>query len=118
MVNTHRKMFKRVLMMVIISFLFTSAAIIHAYAGGDGEDASAVPYAQSGDAAGSSPHGQLAGASTVILTIDVCPGDTLWDIAAANKPTNENIRSYIYKIKKMNHMKNSDIKAGDILMLP
>ncbi|MNC84087.1 Cell division suppressor protein YneA [compost metagenome] len=53
-----------------------------------------------------------------IYTVDVCPGDTLWDIAVAHLPEGESVRSYINKIKKENGLKNADIRAGQILVLP
>ncbi|HEY0828111.1 MAG TPA: LysM peptidoglycan-binding domain-containing protein [Bacilli bacterium] len=45
-------------------------------------------------------------------------GDTLWTIAESHKPDNSNIKSYIYKIKKLNGMNTSIIREGQKLMLP
>lgn len=100
-----------VLFFIVVSFM--SSALIHVYAG-SGEDsansttAAVLPAVATGSAPG--PAAQT--------TVDVCPGDTLWNIAAAHLPEDESIRSYIYKLKKANSLKNSDIKAGQVLILP
>ena len=43
--------------------------------------------------------------------------DTLWEIARRYKAPNEDIRSYIYKLQKLNNVKNI-IYPGDVLTLP
>jgi len=54
---------------------------------------------------------------TSFKEVTVRSGDTLWSIAEKyNK--NEDIRKYIYEIKKINNLKTSDIYAGDTLILP
>ncbi|WP_310189997.1 LysM peptidoglycan-binding domain-containing protein [Bacillus sp. 3255] len=45
-------------------------------------------------------------------------GDTLWAIAEANKHSNENVRSYIDKIKSLNHLATSSLNEGQVLLLP
>ncbi|WP_171681948.1 LysM peptidoglycan-binding domain-containing protein [Paenibacillus planticolens] len=45
-------------------------------------------------------------------------GDTLWDIAADHKKDGENIRSYVDKVKKKNHLTTSSLKEGQVLLLP
>ncbi len=44
-------------------------------------------------------------------------GDTLWDLAKANCDDGD-IRIYLHKIKEVNHLKNSDIYEGAMLVLP
>jgi hypothetical protein len=53
-----------------------------------------------------------------VYTVDVCPGDTLWEITLAHLPEGESVRSYMNKIKKENGLKNANIRAGQILVLP
>lgn len=45
-------------------------------------------------------------------------GDTLWEIAVDYKPKDMDTRDYIRVIKKTNHLKTSEIEAGDVLSLP
>lgn len=45
-------------------------------------------------------------------------GDTLWSIALKNKPDDMRTAVYIEGIKKSNGLKESGIKAGDILSVP
>jgi LysM repeat protein len=45
-------------------------------------------------------------------------GDTLWSIALKNKPDDMKTAVYIEGIKKSNGLKDSGIKAGDILTVP
>lgn len=45
-------------------------------------------------------------------------GDTLWSIALENKPSDMRTVIYIEGIKQSSGLKNSSIKAGDVLTLP
>ncbi len=45
-------------------------------------------------------------------TIYVCEDDTLWSIAEDYKKPNQDIREYIYEIKKINNMENATIYEG------
>ena len=47
----------------------------------------------------------------------VAPGDTLWDIASENRD-GKDIRTYLYKIKKLNEIQTSDISIGMKIKLP
>lgn len=51
-------------------------------------------------------------------TVMISGGDTLWDIALRHKTQNEDIRKFIYKIKKLNNMQSSSIYEGDLLKIP
>jgi hypothetical protein len=51
-------------------------------------------------------------------TVSVIQGDTLWAIASEYKPGNQDIREYIYSIKKANHLSTSTLQAGQTLVLP
>lgn len=46
------------------------------------------------------------------------PGDTLWSIALKNKPEDMKTAVYIEGIMKSNGLKDSGIKAGDVLIVP
>jgi len=50
-------------------------------------------------------------------TVMVKYGDTLWDIAKTNA-NNSDIRKYIFKIKKLNCLSDSNIYPGITLKLP
>lgn len=118
MMQVDKKGIKLVFMLLVISLSLMSGAILHAYAIGNQDE---LPAYDASALTGASHKTDTYGAfesADVIYTVDVCPGDTLWDIAAANKPKSESIRSYINKIKKANGLKNSDIRAGQILVLP
>ena len=47
----------------------------------------------------------------------VAPGDTLWDIASEYKKEKD-IRTYLYKLKKINDIKTSEISIGMKIKLP
>jgi Tfp pilus assembly protein FimV len=118
MVQANKRIVRLVFMVIVLSFIFTSGAILHAYAGGNAEDSSASSTPSVSAQADTSAASASKPSPAVIRTVDVCPGDTLWDIASLNMPKGGNIRSYINKIKKVNGLKNSDIRAGQILVLP
>lgn len=46
------------------------------------------------------------------------PGDTLWEIALNEKPSNMDTRVYIKEIRNLNGLSNGVIMAGDVLSLP
>ncbi|WP_164821475.1 LysM peptidoglycan-binding domain-containing protein [Paenibacillus koleovorans] len=50
--------------------------------------------------------------------IIVVPGDTLWTIAEQHLASGQDVREYITKLKKLNAMKSSALKAGQVLVLP
>lgn len=50
--------------------------------------------------------------------ITVEKGDTLWDIAAVwSGSTDDDIRTYIEKVKKMNHIHGDRIQEGQLLLI-
>ena len=53
-----------------------------------------------------------------VVAVTVSEGDTLWDIAAENSNSKTDVRKEIYKIRKYNHLKTSEIKAGQTILIP
>jgi LysM repeat protein len=49
--------------------------------------------------------------------ITVRQGDTLWDIAKKSD-SNKDIREFIYEIKAVNNLNNSEIYQGTVLKIP
>ncbi len=45
-------------------------------------------------------------------------GTTMWEIAVEHSQDNEDPRSYIEKIKQVNQMETSELRAGEIITLP
>ena len=61
----------------------------------------------------------LASESTISPEkIVVTTGDTLWNIALTHKPAAMDTRKYVALLLKTNHLSNSAINAGDIVVLP
>lgn len=52
------------------------------------------------------------------ILVTVRCGDTLWSIAEDYCPEGEDIRSFIYEIKKENSLKNSALDIGQQLLIP
>ena len=52
------------------------------------------------------------------IQIEVSYGDTLWAIASTYGPENQDIRTTIYNICKINNVNASTLQAGDILTIP
>ncbi|WP_018752851.1 LysM peptidoglycan-binding domain-containing protein [Paenibacillus sanguinis] len=55
---------------------------------------------------------------TELAQVVVMSGDTLWEIAVAHKPANQDTRIYVEKLKRANGLETSKIQAGDVLLLP
>ncbi|MEJ8553299.1 cell division suppressor protein YneA [Tepidibacter sp. Z1-5] len=51
-------------------------------------------------------------------TVNVMQGDTLWNIAKENISEKEDIRDYIYMIRKVNNLESANIHPGDQLLIP
>ncbi|MBQ4160724.1 MAG: LysM peptidoglycan-binding domain-containing protein [Clostridia bacterium] len=64
------------------------------------------------------PSNTQADAVNKTETITVFAGDTIWSIAEEYGNEHEDIRNTIYKIKKLNNMKNAELKVGQSLLVP
>ena len=51
------------------------------------------------------------------VSFTVNKGDTLWTIAQEYKADNKDIRQYIYELKKINNITNSNIYDGKTLKI-
>ena len=52
------------------------------------------------------------------VTVNVQPGDTLWDIAKDNTAENVDIREYIYDICQLNDISADQLYSGMTIKLP
>lgn len=104
---------------VVIGMSLLFGALIHAYANSN-TNPEAANIQGNGTSYQTASHHKptIVNTSLTKKTVDVCPGDTLWDIAASHLPEGESVRSYMSKIKKANNLKNSDLASGQILVLP
>jgi cell division protein YceG involved in septum cleavage len=95
----HNNMLRFLFVLVIVCAFFTCFAIVSAYAGSEADIAE--------------PASEVSKKSIV-----VGQGDTLWSIAIAHKAQNQDIRNYIDNLKKVNGLKSSILKEGQMLYLP
>lgn len=51
-------------------------------------------------------------------TVEIMPGDTLWDLAEANKPAAMSTKEYIKYIRKINRMDDTILISGQYLVMP
>ncbi|WP_248925574.1 LysM peptidoglycan-binding domain-containing protein [Paenibacillus hamazuiensis] len=95
----HKKLVRFLFVLFVVSIIFTFSALVTVYA--------------SGESASVKTSGTAETRSVVVM-----PGDTLWSIASANKTRDQDIRTYIDKIKEANKLKSSVLKEGQLLFLP
>lgn len=108
-----KRFFRLVLITAILLFSFIFGAMIHANAYSNGDH----PI----DREGVSESALVSSQQQVIQfekTVMIEQGDTLWSIAARHVPDRLDIRSYIVDIKQMNHLDDSLIQAGQIIVIP
>lgn len=55
---------------------------------------------------------------TEYTTVEICCGDTLWDIANTYKSNNTDTRKAVYKICEINNIDASDLKPGMTISVP
>ncbi|KQX67969.1 LysM peptidoglycan-binding domain-containing protein [Paenibacillus sp. Root444D2] len=98
-----------ILLAVILGTVFSFGAMVQAYAG-DG--------AATAKTAVSMTPINITPKAVVQDQVVIQHGDTLWDIASTHKKSDENVRSYIHKLKTINHLSTSSLKEGQVLLLP
>ncbi|MCF0144346.1 MAG: LysM peptidoglycan-binding domain-containing protein [Firmicutes bacterium] len=52
------------------------------------------------------------------IQVEVCAGDTLWDIANEYKSTDKDVREAVYEICQANDIKDGYVEAGMIIDIP
>lgn len=92
---------------VILGTVFSFGAIVQAYAG-DGAVTVTTPITSTQSSAKATQHEKIV----------IQSGDTLWEIADAHKKKSENTRSYVEKLKAVNHLSSSSLQEGQVLLLP
>lgn len=64
------------------------------------------------DAYASSDH------TPIEYSVEIVNGDTLWSIASKHADKGQDVREYIYNLKKVNGLKSSILQEGQTLRLP
>ncbi len=98
-----------ILLAVILGTVFSFGAIVQAYAGDGAANATTSVSVKPTT---------ITPKAVVQAQIVIQRGDTLWNVASAHKKNDENVRSYIHKLKTINHLTTSFLKEGQILLLP
>ncbi|WP_135551083.1 LysM peptidoglycan-binding domain-containing protein [Paenibacillus cymbidii] len=95
-----RKVMRLVVLSVLLAAFFFFGMLVQAYAFGSADAASP------------------AHATSVERTTVVTSGDTLWTIASDFAPSGTDVRLYIHKLQKRNHLNSSQLQVGQVLVLP
>ncbi|WNR42278.1 LysM peptidoglycan-binding domain-containing protein [Paenibacillus roseipurpureus] len=95
------------LVAVILGTVFSFGAIVQAYAG-EGSTVTSAP----------TQIVQVSSKASSVEKIVIQSGDTLWEVASSHKKDGESVRSYIEKLKSVNHLSSSALKEGQVLVLP
>ena len=53
-----------------------------------------------------------------VVSITVCPGDTVWSIAREYKPDDMSLEEFVYEISSNNGIKDGNIVCGQSLYIP
>jgi LysM repeat protein len=108
-----KKAIRFIVALLVLTLVFSFGAFVQAYAGNaDSVKSNSITNA------GSSTVNTVLNEGRQPVKIVVNAGDTLWDIASMHVSNEQNIRSYITNIKKLNGLASSSIKEGDVLILP
>lgn len=65
-----------------------------------------------------SPENTNADFGSEPIEVTVRCGDNLWSIAEAHCPEDEDIRNFVYKIKKENSLSSATLSVGQQLLIP
>jgi len=90
--------FRMLALVAILSLVFVSGAIVHAYAANE-PDVHLEQHSKS-------------------PSVVVYSGDTLWSIATEHASSRVDKRKYINKIMKINNLSSATIQEGQVLQLP
>lgn len=112
-------------MLVVFSF----GALVNAYAGDESDpdesNAARANAANAGALIASTAQTNASRANSTgtaganaVRTVDVAQGDTLWSIAQQYKPEAQDVRDYVLRLKKINKLKSSALREGQVLILP
>lgn len=106
--TTYRKFTARFIVLLVLMLILVSVgAIVQAHAGGASSATEVVTV-------------KGAAQSPIVTTVKIIveQGDSLWTIAGEHAPKGTDVRSYIDQIKKVNQLKGSTLKEGQVLLLP
>ncbi|WP_241243164.1 LysM peptidoglycan-binding domain-containing protein [Paenibacillus whitsoniae] len=110
-VASRRRMVRTIVRYVVIAAIlcavFSFGAIVQAYAGDGG---AANPNASTSTV--------TVAKAKVQEKIVIQQGDTLWSIAQAHVSKERDVRTYVEKLKTLNHLKSSALQEGQVLLLP
>jgi len=53
-----------------------------------------------------------------VTNVSVAHGDTLWKLARTHGPDNADPRRTVSRITRLNHLQDSVIRPGDVLLIP
>lgn len=56
--------------------------------------------------------------NVILKKVEIKYGDTIWDIAKNNISEGEDIRNYIYEIRKINNLEEINIYPGKVILVP
>ncbi|MBD3107372.1 LysM peptidoglycan-binding domain-containing protein [Bacillus sp. AGMB 02131] len=59
-----------------------------------------------------------AGNSENYIEVTIKHGDTLWELAEEYNYDRMDISSFIVQVKQLNELNDSNIKAGDVILIP
>lgn len=51
-------------------------------------------------------------------SVQIQPGDCLWDLAHVYKQDNMTVEEYIIEIRRINHLRTDELVSGEYLILP
>ncbi|MFS0838130.1 LysM peptidoglycan-binding domain-containing protein [Paenibacillus sp. 1P03SA] len=106
--NSNRNIVRTSVIAVVLLIAFSCGIMVRAFASGE-----------NGTAAGERQASALNKQETAEPSVIVQRGDTLWSIAVNQAPEGSDVRTYIYKLRKINDLSAGDVlKEGDVIKLP
>lgn len=106
--KSSRNIVRTTVIAIVLLIAFSCGIMVQAFA--SGENGTAEEQRQA-----SAINKQESAEPSVIVQ----RGDTLWSIAANQAPEGSDVRTYIYKLRKVNDLSAGDVlKEGDVIKLP